>query len=470
MRDRNGELLKSTLILSIGQIVPKFLTFIILPILTTYLTQRDYGLYELTMSVASFCIPMFSLQIQQGVFRYLIENKINKENIITDSFYFLILIFVIFSLPVVGCWYLYTKSIYLSTVFFLAYFFEMLLTWAGQTVRGLGDNVSYSMAYICYSVCFFAVLVCELLLNKTLSIYNVVAAMIISYALSAVFLLVKDKLYSYICLASFDKKVLKVLLAYSIPMVISSAALWIVNLSDRFFVSGMLGVEVTAVYAVANKVPNLFNSFYGIFNLAWTENTSKLTKDEKSCDYYSLFFKSFYNVMVGLMLLLICAGPIIFKILINSKYNNAYSLMPWLYIGVFFSSLVSFLGSIYIGEKRTKDVGVSSAVGAVINVLINLFFMKQFGIIVAALSTIISYAIIFVYRAIDIKKYVTIKYNLKSIVEGLITIIFVSIFNMEFSIIRWMISLIIMITYNWVFNRNTVVALGKKVMGKFARK
>ena len=144
--------------------------------------------------------------------------------------------------------------------------------------------------------------------------------------------------------------------------------------------------------------------------------------------------------------------------------------MPWLYIGVFFSSLVSFLGSIYIGEKRTKDVGVSSAVGAVINVLINLFFMKQFGIIVAALSTIISYAIIFVYRAIDIKKYVTIKYNLKSIVEGLITIIFVSIFNMEFSIIRWMISLIIMITYNWVFNRNTVVALGKKVMGKFARK
>lgn len=74
------------------------------------------------------------------------------------------------------------------------------------------------------------------------------------------------------------------------------------------------------------------------------------------------------------------------------------------------------------------------------------------------------------YDDIDIKKYVTIKYNLKSIVEGLITIIFVSIFNMEFSIIRWMISLIIMITYNWVFNRNTVVALGKKVMGKFARK
>ena len=454
MKDRNGELLKSTLILSIGQIVPKFLAFIILPILTTYLTQRDYGLYELTISVASFCIPMFSLQIQQGVFRYLIENKINKENIITDSFYFLILIFVIFSLPVVGCWYLYTKSIYLSTIFFLAYFFEMLLTWAGQTVRGLGDNVSYSMAYICYSVCFLAVLVCELLLNKTLSIYNVVVSMIISYVLSAVFLLVKDKLYSYICLASFDKKVLKVLLAYSIPMVISSAALWIVNLSDRFFVSGMLGVEVTAVYAVANKVPNLFNSFYGIFNLAWTENTSKLTKDEKSSDYYSLFFKSFYNVMVGLMLLLICVGPIIFKILINSKYNNAYSLMPWL----------------YIGEKRTKDVGVSSAVGAVINVLINLFFMKQFGVIVAALSTIISYAIIFVYRAIDIKKYVTIKYNLKSIVGGLITIIFVSIFNMEFSIIRWMISLIIMTTYNWVFNRNTVVALGKKVMGKFARK
>lgn len=465
MKNRNIELLKNTLILSIGQIIPKLLTFIVLPILTTYLTQKDYGLYELSISVAGFCIPMFSLQVQQGVFRYIIEDKTNAKYIITDSFYFLIIIFTLFSGPVIMSWYFYTQNIYVSILFFLSYFFEMLLSWEGQTVRGMGDNVSYSIAYMCYSLCFVLVLLCQLVFNKVLIIENVFLSVIIAYAISCFFILSRNKLYRYIRLANFDFKILRMLLSYSWPMVISSVALWTVNLSDRFFVSGFLGIEETAVYAVANKIPNLFNSFYGIFNLAWTENTSKLTREEKSSDYYTIFFKTFYAAMVGLMLILICLAPIMYEILINSKYDRGYQLMPWLFIGAFFSSLVSFLGSIYVGEKRTRDVGISSAAGAIINILINFIFMKHFGVIVAALSTIASYAIIFMYRAIDIKKYVFIKYDLKKIMIGIIVIILVAFLNMNFSIIRWGTSIIMMMCYNLYFNRN----IGLMIINKIRR-
>lgn len=58
--------------------------------------------------------------------------------------------------------------------------------------------------------------------------------------------------------------------------------------------------------------------------------------------------------------------------MIDDQYNAAYGLMSWLYIGVLFSSLVSFFGSIYVGEKKTKEVGISSLLGAVINLLINI--------------------------------------------------------------------------------------------------
>ena len=79
-----------------------------------------------------------------------------------------------------------------------------------------------------------------------------------------------------------------------------------------------------AVYAVANKIPNLFNSFYGVFNLAWTENASRLSDEEKRSTYYSDFFEYFYSVMVGMMLILICISPIIFRVLIN---NNIIRLL-----------------------------------------------------------------------------------------------------------------------------------------------
>ena len=80
MAKRNSELMKNTMILSIGQVVPKLIAIFVLPLLTTYLTKRDYGLYELTISVASFCIPLLSVQIQQGVFRFLIDKDNEKKN------------------------------------------------------------------------------------------------------------------------------------------------------------------------------------------------------------------------------------------------------------------------------------------------------------------------------------------------------------------------------------------------------
>ena len=462
MQNRNIGLLKNTMILSIGQIIPKFLAFIVLPILTTYLSQKDYGLYELSLSVASFCVPMLSLQIQQGVFRFLIENKIDKKSIITDSFSFIIAIFSLSAIPIVLFWYLYTNDLTISILFFFAYFSEIMLTWEGQTVRGLGDNVSYSIAYVIYSIIFLASVITVLKLCGALLIRDVALSMITAYCSAALYLFFKAKLYRYIQFFTFNKAILLILLSYSWPMVISSVALWIVNLSDRFFVSALLGIEVTAVYGVANKIPNLFNSFYGVFNLAWTENTSKLTRNEKNSDYYSIFFRSFYNVMVGMMLLLICSSPIIFKVLIDEKYSSAYSLMPWLFIGVFFNSLASFFGSIYVGEKRTKDVGVSSAIGAVLNVAINFLFMRRFGVIIAAISTIISYAIICTYRAFDIKKYVHIEYDYKNISFGLIIIILISMVNSQYAFARWLFSVAIMVVFNLIFNRKFVKSIVSK--------
>ena len=159
MVNRNKELLINTIVLSIGQVIPKILALLILPILTTYLSTKDYGLYELSLSVASFCIPVISIQIQQAVFRYLIEDKRDSNYIISSSFYFILISFVIFILPIVFLWYVYTDQILLSIMFCLVYFSEMLLTWSGQTIRGLGGNLLYSIAYIIYSCSFLSLII-----------------------------------------------------------------------------------------------------------------------------------------------------------------------------------------------------------------------------------------------------------------------------------------------------------------------
>lgn len=454
MRNRNIELIKNTIILMIGQFVPKIMSLIVLPILTGYLSKTEYGLYDLTLTVASFCIPLISVQIQQAVFRFLIEKNSDKIDIISNSFLFLIFMYIISSGAIISLWLFYIKSFTLSILFTIAYLFETILSWCGQTVRGLGKNLYYSLAYAIYSVAFVLLLYLHLLIRKDLNLEYTVFAMLISYSISIFYLFIKCNIKDYIYLGHLNLQTIKKLISFSAPMVISAVALWIVNLSDRFCVTFFLGLEVNAIYAISNKIPNLINSFYSVFNLAWTENTSRLTEKEKKDGYYSNFFDEFYTLLVGLILFLITISPLLFNVLINNKYQDAFGLMSWLYVGVFFSSLVSFLGSIYVGEKKTKEVGVSSIIGAIFNLSINLIFMKKFGVIIAALSTIFSYLVILLYRAFDIRRYVVLKYDIKNIFVGMMAIIILATLNNCFSWESTFTSVLITLGYNLIYNKN----------------
>ena len=61
MVDRNKELAINTVILGIGQLIPKFLAIVLLPLLTSYLTTEEYGNYDLILSIASLLIPVVTM-------------------------------------------------------------------------------------------------------------------------------------------------------------------------------------------------------------------------------------------------------------------------------------------------------------------------------------------------------------------------------------------------------------------------
>lgn len=95
--DRNRILAKNTVLLGIGQFIPKVLAIIILPILTGYLSTEEYGVYDLILSVASLALPLMTLLIQQGAFRFLIADNNKKQEIVSSAFGFLILLATIWT-------------------------------------------------------------------------------------------------------------------------------------------------------------------------------------------------------------------------------------------------------------------------------------------------------------------------------------------------------------------------------------
>ena len=106
MARRDSELIKNTFVLGLGQLVPKMISLVILPILTKYLTTSEYGIYDFILSIASLLIPLVSLQIQQGAFRYLLDSTqvSDKKRFVTNSLVFtLVTSAIVFTLVGLVC-------------------------------------------------------------------------------------------------------------------------------------------------------------------------------------------------------------------------------------------------------------------------------------------------------------------------------------------------------------------------------
>ena len=90
---REKSLIKNTIIITIGTVCTKLITFLLLPLYTHILSASEYGMVDLFNTIISFLLPIVSLQIEQAVFRNLLEVRDKAEQqkvIISTSLLFII--------------------------------------------------------------------------------------------------------------------------------------------------------------------------------------------------------------------------------------------------------------------------------------------------------------------------------------------------------------------------------------------
>lgn len=453
---REGKLAKNTLIISIGTFLPKLASFITLPILTGYLTQVEYGTYDLITILVSLLLPAATLQIQTAAFRFLIDvrdNEIDIKEIITNITVFIAPTSLIALVVLYFC--LFGHSVIIRLFICLYFLVDIVVNTTRQICRGLNNNLDYSISAILSALgkMVFAVICVRYL---RLGLLGTVISLFVSSLFSLIYLLAKTKLYQYIDFRYFNMDKLKEMLKYSWPMVPNSMSAWIMRVSDRFVITIFMGVSANAVYSVANKIPSLLTLAQNTFTMAWQENASIVSKDKDASEYYSSMFRMMFDLMAGFFGLLIAATPVLFKILIRGNYADAYYQIPILFLGMFFLSISTFLGGIYVAYKESKSVGITTIVAAACNLILDLATIKWIGLYAASGSTLMSYIFLFIYRIIDIQKIVRVKYNRKHIILVLILMVTESVLCFQQKRILNMINLIFGCAVFWVLNKSFV--------------
>jgi O-antigen/teichoic acid export membrane protein len=405
---REKQLFKNTMIYLIGNFGSKFLGFLLLPFYTHYLSVEGYGFFDLIMTSVQLITPLLTFQINDGLYRFLLDaNDLGEQkSVISQSFLVVLKNMIIFNL------------IYILVSFFIDCDYKLLILiqlntgiisgmWM-QTARGLRKNVDYSISGVLTTlitlVTNIVLIVVFGMKVKGLIISNIVAALFV-----IVYLEHKLKISSYINFQNNDKSFKTKLVLYSIPLIPNVLNWWFMNVSDRYILNCFKGIEANGIYAVANKFSSILIMVNSIFYLAWQESAIIEYEAKDRNQFYSKTFNSLMILQFSLVILLLPFTKASIKYIVDPTFYCAWKYIPYLYFGAIFSSFSSFYGTGYQSSKETKGAFITSILGALVNVVLNLSLVPFIGIQGASLSTMLAFLIVWVSRVLAMKKYFVIE-------------------------------------------------------------
>lgn len=442
-------LIRNTVILFAGVIGTRLINFLMLPLFTSWLSVEEYGAIDIFTVIISMAVPILSLQLDQGVFRFMLDDKseIETKTIVSSGFLFLCAVLIVTSI-LFSLLLILGKNTY-CLFYVLAVDLQCIYVMLQQIVRGMGNNKVYSInsVVLALSNVVLSVLFIRFLLY---GVNGYIFAFCISHVIAGVFMLISsraDKLIDWSA-KSWDKT--KSILCYSVPMIVNNISWWILNSSDKLVLNYFCGLNANGVFAAAGKIPGLMTTAYSVFHLAWQESAA-VEKENKDA-FYSDVFRNLFVFMSYVMIVLLCLGPVIFRIIIHKKFDEAYIHMPILLLASFFFCIAQFYGGIYVGMKNSKELGRTSAIAAGINLIVDFALVKSVQIFAASISTLVAYFALMVIRLLSTRKLCRIQYRTHEIfiVSG---IIFASVVSALFRNIPLLIMVLVVsnIVYFFVF-------------------
>lgn len=402
---REGALLKNTAVLAIGTFLPKLATFVTLPILTGCLTKEEYGTYDLVIVLVSLFLPAVTLQIQTAAFRFLIDCRDDEKRcrgIVSTIFAFAVTLSLVATVVFFFAW--QESSTVVKALVCVYFLLDVVAGISSQCIRGLGRNLLYSISAITGAVVQMALAI-VLVLFMGLGFTGSLIALVGSELVVVACLLFGTGLFRFMSLSSCRIDLLKGLLAYSWPMVPNSMSMWVMRLSNRLVITMIMGVAANAIFAAAYKIPQLITLAQSTFTMAWQESASLTAGDDDKEAYYTRMHGLVFDFLAGSAALLIGICPVLFALLIRGDYGEGLAQVPILIVGNLFYGMSAYVGGIYVAFFKTRSVGVTTIVAAVINVVIDFALIPFIGLYAASLALLVSYLFLWVYRMLDVQKF-----------------------------------------------------------------
>ena len=413
------KLLSNTLLIALSTFGSKLLVFFLTPFYTAMLSTEEYGIMDNVVQLSNLLIPIASAGIANAVIRFGLDGVTDKKSVYT----FGIVVTAAGSALLLAFYPLLDLIPYTNGYTILVCFYVIASNFhaaCAQFSRSCGNVRLYAEGGI---LCTATAIGLNILFLAVFhwGVAGYVLSSILADVICSFFYIFRDKQWNAFDLSSIlgkgpgGKERLATdwdMLRYAIPLIPTTVCSWIINMSDRFIITGILGESANGIYSVANKMPTMLIVVSNIFTYAWQITAFANHPKEERARLFSNVARVYQAITFVGAACLIVTARISQSLLAGPDYYEGWRYVPMLSLATAFCCLSNFLTSVYMVDKRSVATFVTILIGAVLNVTGNILLIPVLGPMGAALSTAVSYFMMFFVRVFHSRSSVAISWDL----------------------------------------------------------
>lgn len=402
--------LNDSLLYVVAGIFTKGIAFFMLPLYVAYLSKEEYGIFDYILTIGSFLGVCIALEISQSVIRFSSEHNDDQEKqfkYISNGLWFTLISYSIFIL--ISSLFLESISVFLtgdkgnSSIVILALFSYLataLMYFITVAYRSM-LNAKAAMISSAMSAALVASFSLLFIYLFKLRVEALLISLILGQSLVAIFNIYKMR---SMLIFKIDFNVLKIMLAFSFPLILSSLGVITSLLVDRIMIKEMLTFEDLAIYGVAARFASLVGLLIMGFQSALAPLIySSLENTNLNSNLKKMFF-GYTVIAFFIVLLLYYISDELIEIVVGKSYIQSSEIMTLLALSVLIQSAAMFFPGLSI-VKKTHILAFINVFTGIFNILLNYIMLPKYGVIGAAYSTIITASLYLILNSYFSEKY-----------------------------------------------------------------
>lgn len=402
-------------------------TIVLLPILTRNMSVADYGIWAQINVTISILPGIALLGLPFTMTRFL--PSIRKREEIQEMFYSILVIILISS--GIACLLIYLFSDSIASALFdgnvtvvkilsLIAFIECLNSTLNSYFRARQQIKKYSIFTFMQTIFYLFFVIIFVLAGK--GILGATIGLLIRSLI--LFLIMIYFIFSDIGI-KFPKFInLKELVNYGVPTIPINFSRWVIESSDRYVIAIFLGTVAVGYYTPGYSLGNIIHMFIAPVSFMLPATLSRYYDEKNIAEVKKILDNSLkYFLAIGIPSvfgLSLLSKPILAILSTEEIASNGYLITPFTALSALFFGVISIFNQVLLLEKKTKITGKIVSLCAGLNLGLNFLLVPYIGILGAAITTLLAYAVNLVLITYYSTRYLKIENSFPFIIKSTI--------------------------------------------------